>query len=310
MWPILFQPIYQERVWGGRRLETELGRVLPGQSPIGESWEIVDREEAQSVVREGPLAGRTLHELWVGDRGRFFGSLAPEAPRFPILVKLLDATDRLSLQVHPPAAVAGRFGGEPKTEMWYIMAAAPDSELYVGLRRGVTREKFSEAIAAGTVAQCFHRIPTRAGDFMFLPSGRVHAIGAGHLIAEIQQNSDTTFRVYDWDRKGLDGRPRALHVAESLECIDFSDIEPVLQRPDGETLVRCPLFTVTMAALGSGRTWDGGGERFYLFMPVGGPVEVSGREVPPGETFLLPAAGGPLCLRPGSPGSRVLVTTL
>lgn len=309
MWPILFQPVYQERVWGGRRLEAELGRKLPGQSPIGESWEVCDREEAQSVVRDGPLAGRSLHELWETDRLGFFGSLAPASARFPLLVKLLDASDRLSLQVHPPAAVAGRFGGEPKTEMWYIMGAAPGSELYIGLRRGVTRERFAEAIAKGTVAECFHRIPTRAGDCMFLPSGRVHAIGAGHLIAEIQQNSDTTFRVYDWGRKGLDGHPRALHVAESMECIDFSDIEPAMQQPDGETLVRCPLFAVTVAALGSARTWDGGGERFYLFMPVGGPVEAAGREMAPGEFFLLPAAAGPLRIRPVGSGSRVLVTT-
>lgn len=309
MGPIRFVPLYQERVWGGRRLGEELGRALPGGSPIGESWEVVDRAGAQSVVRDGPLAGRTLHDLWVTERRGVFGSLAPEGERFPILVKLLDAAEKLSLQVHPPAEVAGRFGGEPKTEMWYVLGAAPGSELYVGLRRGVTRESFAGAIAAGTVAECFHRIPTRAGDCMFLPSGRVHAIGAGHLIAEIQQNSDTTFRVYDWDRKGLDGRPRALHVAESMECIDFSDVEPGLQRPDGEVLVRCPFFGVTLSALGAARTWDGGGERFYLFMAVGGAVEAGGREMAAGEFFLWPAGGGPLRIRPMAAGGRVLVTT-
>lgn len=309
MGPILFQPIYRERVWGGRRLEAVFDRSLPGGVPIGESWELVDREEAQSVVCEGPLAGRTLSQLWETERRPIFGTLAPETRRFPLLIKILDAADRLSLQVHPPASVASRFGGEPKTEMWYVLDAASGSELYVGLRRGVTKESFARAIEEGTVADCFHRIQTQKGDCMFLPSGRVHAIGAGHLIAEIQQNSDTTFRVYDWDRKGLDGRPRALHVAESLECIDFCDYEPQLQQARGENLVACPLFNVSLAALGSGRTWDGGSERFHLFMPVDGSVEVAGREIRPGRFFLLPASGRPLTIRPARPEVRVLVTT-
>jgi len=309
MEPLFFEPIYRERVWGGRRLETLLGRALPGGIPIGESWELVDREEAQSIVRDGPLAGRTLHDLWQNDRKNMFGALAPAGRRFPILVKLLDAADRLSLQVHPPASLAARFHGEPKSEMWYVIDTAPGSELYVGLRRGVTRESFAKAAAAGTVADCFHRIPTRAGDCMFLPSGRVHAIGAGHLIAEIQQNSDTTFRVYDWGRKGLDGKPRRLHVAESLECIDFSDYEPGLQRAKGEVLVSCPLFNVSLAELGSARTWDGGAERFYLFMPLHGPVVAGGREVAPGEFFLLPANAGPLRIQALRPEARILVVT-
>ncbi len=309
MGPLFFRPVYQERVWGGRRLEGELGRELPVRGPIGEAWELVDREEAQSVVRDGPLEGRSLNELWREERQSLFGALAPEAPRFPILVKLLDAADRLSLQVHPPAGVAARFGGEPKTEMWYIMGASPGAELYVGLRAGVTRESFEAAIASGTVAECFHRISTRAGDCMFLPSGRVHAIGAGHLIAEIQQNSDTTFRVYDWDRKGLDGKPRALHVAESLECIDFADTEPGLQRPDGECLVRCPHFTVQLAAPGGGRIWDGGRERAYVFVPVGGRVAAGEREAGPGELFLQPTTAGPLRVRAIDASAKVLVTT-
>ena len=135
--------------------------------------------------------------------------------RFPLLCKILDAREKLSLQVHPPARV--RHLGDPKTEMWYIADAAAGAELFVGLQRGITRAAFERAIHAGRVAECFHRIPVQAGDTMFLPSGRVHAIGAGLVIFEIQQNSDTTFRVYDWDRVGLDGKPRELHVAESLE---------------------------------------------------------------------------------------------
>src|SRR5687767_1695966 len=144
--------------------------------------------------------------------------------RFPLLCKILDAREKLSLQVHPPSPALG----EPKTEMWYIARADAGAQLYVGLKRGVTRHDFERALQGGTVEECFHTIPVRTGDTMFLPSGRVHAIGAGLVIFEIQQNSDTTFRVFDWNRVGLDGRPRDLHVAESLQSIDFDDVEPSL----------------------------------------------------------------------------------
>ncbi len=151
--------------------------------------------------------------------GRKTGNSEP----FPLLIKLLDARETLSLQVHPPAAKAKELGGEPKTEMWYVAAAEPRSELFVGLKRGVTREQFEAQLAAGTVAECFHRVPVTAGDAMFLPSGRVHALGGGLVIFEIQQNSDTTYRVFDWNRVGLDGKPRELHVPQSLASIDFQD---------------------------------------------------------------------------------------
>ena len=146
--------------------------------------------------------------------------------RFPLLIKLLDAQEKLSLQVHPPAHLAAELGGEPKTELWHIADAAPGAELFVGLNRGVTRAEFERKLRDGSVAECFHRISVRAGDTMFLPSGRVHAIGAGLVIFEIQQNSDTTYRVFDWNRVGLDGHRRELHLAESLVSIDFNDFEP------------------------------------------------------------------------------------
>jgi mannose-6-phosphate isomerase len=146
------------------------------------------------------------------------------------LVKILDAQDKLSLQVHPPAGIAPSLGGEPKTEMWYVTDATADADLFVGLRRGVTREEFERRIGDGTVAECFHRVPVKAGDVMFLPSGRVHALGAGNVIFEIQQNSDTTYRVFDWNRVGLDGKPRELHLPQSLASINFADFEPDLIR--------------------------------------------------------------------------------
>ena len=250
LYPLTFKPIFKERVWGGRSIEKLYGKPLPPDVPIGESWEISDRPGDVSVVANGPLAGRTLHELVQQHSQELLGYGGAE--RFPLLVKILDAQEKLSLQVHPPANVALRLGGDPKTEMWYIAQAAPDADLYVGLKYGVTRADFERKIKDGTVAECFHRIAVKAGDVMFLPSGRVHAIGAGNVIFEIQQNSDTTYRVFDWNRVGLDGKPRELHIQESLESIDFADFEPRLssaQYSRSQTmklrfLVDDPLFRV------------------------------------------------------------------
>jgi mannose-6-phosphate isomerase len=229
LYPIIFQPVFKERVWGGRELERLYGKKLPPGAVIGESWEISDRPGDASVIANGPLAGKDLRWLMTHHALEILGGAKPAANgRFPLLCKILDARDKLSLQVHPPASKAAELGGEPKTEMWYIADAAPDASLYVGLKHGVTRAEFEKKISDGSVADCFHRIPVHAGDTMFLPSGRVHAIGDGLVIFEIQQNSDTTYRVFDWNRVGLDGKPRDLHVAQSLASIDFNDFEPKL----------------------------------------------------------------------------------
>src|SRR6185295_5791128 len=210
-----------------------------------------------SVVANGPLAGKDLHWLVEHHRAELLGPASLQNGRFPLLIKLLDAQEKLSLQVHPPAQKAVALGGEPKTEMWYIADATPGAELYVGLKRGVTRAEFEQKIKTGEVAECFHRVPVRAGDTMFLPSGRVHAIGGGLVIFEIQQNSDTTYRVFDWNRLGLDGKPREVHVPQSLASIDFNDFEPpLIQAPwtsiDGgklRSLVDDPLFQVDAVQL-------------------------------------------------------------
>jgi mannose-6-phosphate isomerase len=228
LYPLIFHPILKERVWGGRNLERLFGKPLPPHVPIGESWEISDRPGDVNVIANGPLAGKDLHWLVEHQAAEMLGSASLQGGRFPLLIKLLDAQENLSLQVHPPAHKAVETGGEPKTEMWYVADAAPGAELFVGLNRGVTRDEFERKIRDRTVVDCFHRLPVRAGDAMFLPSGRVHAIGAGLVIFEIQQNSDTTYRVFDWNRVGLDGKPRELHIAESLASIDFADFEPPL----------------------------------------------------------------------------------
>src|SRR5438093_1322997 len=186
LYPLTFHPVFKERVWGGRRLEQLYRKKLPPNVPIGESWEITDRPEGVSVVAHGPLAGKDLRWLMEHQSEALLGSARPQPERFPLLVKILDAREKLSLQVHPPAGVAAHLGGEPKTEMWYIADARPDAELYVGLRRGVTRAEFERNLKDGSVADCFHRVRVKSGDAMYLPSGRVHAIGAGIVIFEIQ----------------------------------------------------------------------------------------------------------------------------
>ena len=216
-----FDPLYMERVWGGRTLESKLGRKLPESKVIGESWEIVDRPEEQSIVADGPLAGKTIRELLESHGTEIMGPNSDPKKPFPILVKWLDCRERLSLQVHPPAEIAGKLNGEPKTENWYIADADEGASIIIGLRPGVTRETFEQALTEGNVEDYVQSLPTASGDSMFVESGRIHAISSGNLILEIQQNSDTTYRVFDWNRMGLDGVPRQLHISESLQSINF-----------------------------------------------------------------------------------------
>jgi mannose-6-phosphate isomerase len=243
---IAFIPIPMERVWGGRDLAEVLGRTLPDGPPIGESWEIVDRAEAQSVVAGGVWKGRTLADIRREHTAALFGpQVSPEQP-FPILVKWLDCQERLSLQVHPPAAVASELGGEPKTENWYVASAKEEASLIVGLKRGVNADDFAKALDEERLEDCVHRFPVAAGDSILVESGRLHAIDGGNLILEIQQNSDTTYRVYDWGRVGLDGKPRTLHVEPSMRSINFDDFEPEpLRQPMGDcTLAECREFRI------------------------------------------------------------------
>jgi mannose-6-phosphate isomerase len=286
--PLTFEPIFMERIWGGRRLESEFGKKLPPNIRIGESWEIVDRPEAQSVVREGPFRGKSLHELWTGYRQSVFGDV-PGTERFPLLVKLLDAQEKLSLQVHPPKEVAKMLGGEPKTEFWYVAAADADAELFVGLREPTTRQEFKDALDQGTIADRVHTIGVRSGDAMFLPAGRFHAVGAGVLLVEIQQNSDTTYRVFDWNRLDATGKSRQLHIDQALQCIDFTDAEPTLVQPKGELLVQNKLFEIQKWNLSAPREIARRGHLAIVFC-LTGLVRCAEVDLAPGEFFLVPAA--------------------
>ncbi len=297
-----------ERIWGGRKLESFYGKRLPAVAPIGESWEIVDRPEAQSVVDDGPWRGRTLHDLWEHDREKVFGHIA-DAERFPLLVKLLDAHEKLSVQVHPPAEVAAALGGEPKTEFWYIAEATAAAELFVGLKPESSRAAFEQAIADGSADQHLHRVPVKTDDAMFLPSGRLHAIGAGNLIVEIQQNSDTTYRVFDWNRIDAAGAPRTLHIAESLQAIDWADRAPELAKPDCEALLRHQLFHIDKWVLATARKATTRGQ-FAIICCLTGALECAGVTLNPGSFFLVPASLTDNTLRPLVTGTTLLRVTI
>jgi mannose-6-phosphate isomerase len=300
-----FHPLYQERVWGGQALESVLGRKLPPSQPIGESWEIVDRVEAQSMVHGGAYNGLTLRTVLADHGPDLMGPKWRVGKPFPILVKWLDCHERLSLQVHPPAAIAADLGGEPKTECWYISQTAPEAQLIVGLKRDVTRAQFERAIADNTIENCVHHFPVAAGDSILIHSGQVHAIDAGNLILEIQQNSDTTYRVYDWGRAGLDGQPRPLHVAESLRSIDWNDFEPAPVRaaPTSGTIADCPEFSLRRVVLGAGeRVHLRAGEQPRILSVVSGTVRGSldngsgtraplGHKLNRGDNVVLPYVG-------------------
>ena len=294
---ISFKPIYMERVWGGRELENVFGRELPStDTPYGEAWEMTDRPGEQSTVSSGPLNGTSLHELWQNHRDEIFGEGLEDSPRFPLLLKILDAREKLSIQVHPPAEIAGDLGGEPKTEMWYIADTIPGAKLYVGLKAGITKADFEDAIKTGTVDQVVHSITPKAGDSIFIPSGRLHAIGAGLLIYEIQQNSDTTYRVFDWNRMGLDGQPRELHIDQSLSCIDFSDIEPEMDKAQGNTLASCPYFQVDRLQISENAILKNPDpDRFSIITVISGELCCDdGTIYRAGDFLLLPRNASPL----------------
>lgn len=236
LYPLKFRPRFVEKMWGGRKMQTLLGKDLPPGKPVGESWELYDFPPGvvegggsgwlSSEVANGPLAGQTLHELMETHRGELLGDVKPAGVhgQFPVLIKFLDARDDLSVQVHPDEKYAAAHpAAHLKTEAWYVVQSDPGSRLFKGLRPGMTREDFARAIRDGSVEQCIETMTPRAGDCVFMPSGTVHALGAGTLVWEVQTPSDTTFRVFDFNRVDpTTAKPRTLHVGQALACIDFS----------------------------------------------------------------------------------------
>jgi mannose-6-phosphate isomerase len=302
--PLRFEPIFKRLIWGGRRLATVLRKPIGEGSEYAESWEISDHRADVSRVADGPFAGSTLRDLVRLHGEDLFGPALGSREQFPLLVKFIDAQQDLSVQVHPDDARGRRLANDNgKTETWVIVHAEPGSKIYAGLRPGTTRQDMARAIEAGTVESLLHSFPARKGDCILIPAGTVHAIGAGVVLAEFQQMSDATFRLYDWDRVGHDGKPRQLHVAESLESIDFESgpifpTEPTAEPTPGgtvERLSRSDYFCLDRLTL-TGSTAVGEPDRFTILLGIDGEVEVCSGEVTVtlglGQTLLLPASIG------------------
>jgi len=315
-------------VWGGRRLGEVLGKILPEEHAYGEAWEISDHGSHHSVVAGGPWHGRSLRQLMEQERPALLGPHAADHRIFPWLVKYLDARDWLSVQVHPgDELVAELWPGEGgKTEAWFVLDAEPDSCIYAGLLPGVDRARFRRALEAGRAQNCLHQLRPRPGDCLFLPAGTVHAVGGGVLLAEVQQTSDATFRLFDWNRRDAQGRSRTLHIEQGLACTDWQrgPVQPI--RPAGypdragaahpaeplrQTLVECPYFaleyvrnTRPFALGGTGRL------QAVLVLHGRGQLHGPGTEqtLTAGETLLLPASLPVWQCQPDGPIGLLLAT--
>ena len=302
MYPLRFEPLFRRYLWGGRRLGTVLNKPIGPGEDYAESWEIVDHGQDQSVVAFGELRGMPLGEL-VADHGpELFGRHHPQR-QFPLLFKFLDANQSLSVQVHPDDRQAAQLVPPDlgKTEAWVVIHADPGSVIYAGLREGVDRNGLQAAMAAGQTESCLHHFSAQAGDCVFIPAGTVHALGAGLVIAEIQQASDTTFRLFDWNRVGADGKPRPLHIQAGLDAIDFTrgpvrpQVPQATESPSAERLVSCDKFVLDRRQVRE-QVAVGGDERFHLLVTLEGRVELagdpSGRPLERGQVVLLPASAG------------------
>lgn len=317
LYPLEFEPLYKRAVWGGRRLETILGRSLGPGNDYAESWEIADHGADQSRVINGPLAGKTLEWLMHEHAAELLGRHHPQ-PRFPLLLKYLDANQRLSVQVHPDDALAARMKlrDSGKTEAWVILAAEPTSSIWAGLKQPIDRNALRRAIENGTLEEHLYEFRPRAGQCIFLPARTVHALGDGLLVAEIQQTSDLTFRLYDWNRVGPDGRPRTLHIEEGLEAIDYTQgpIEPchpmATDTADVERLVACDKFILDRWQFHAPKT-IGGDDRCHILTILEGTTRVDSPWTPAalglGKTVLLPAAAGRVPLIPEGDRNCVLL---
>ena len=297
-YPLQFQPVLKQTIWGGRRLGEQLGKPIGPESDYAESWEVVDHGEDQSVVRQGPLAGKSLAEVIASHRDWLLGRDVPEGA-FPLLLKYLDCNRVLSVQVHPCDAYGLQMEKPDlgKTEAWYIVAAEPDSLIYAGLKTGVDRQALQQAIHAGETEQVLHSFHPSPGDVVFIPAGTVHALGAGLLVAEIQQSSDTTFRLFDWNRVDANGNGRQLHLDQGLEVSDYTSGPVQARRSDPQAVGWQPIVEsekFVLCEMGQGQDHVGGDNKFHIVTIPRGEANLHiGEEVTPlktGDTILLPAA--------------------
>ncbi|TDT61060.1 type I phosphomannose isomerase catalytic subunit [Fonticella tunisiensis] len=300
LYPLFFEPVYKEIIWGGRNLEKVFNRNLP-EGKVAESWEVCCHKNGMSIVSNGEFKDKSLEELIKEHGERLLGTKASSLDRFPLLIKFIDANDRLSVQVHPGNEYALKVEGDlGKTEMWYILEAKEGAKLIYGTKPGVSKEEFKRAIENGTLEDYLNYVDVKKGDVAFIPAGTVHAIMDGLLIAEIQQNSDTTYRVYDWNRVDKNGKGRELHIDKALDVINF-DFKGEVSRPvlnDFEgysigTLVTCDFFTVDKIVINEKYVDKTDGTSFFIFTAVEGEGEIiyddQSYPIKSGNTFMVPA---------------------
>ncbi len=322
--PILLQPVYKEYIWGGDRLIHEFHRRL-NAGIYAEAWEISDHPDGQTRIINGPDAGSTLSEA-IARRGSALLGKDRTHPTFPLMVKIIDARQTLSVQVHPDDEAAARFGGEAKSEMWVVLSATPDAHIYSGFKAGVTPADFEKARAAGTISSLLQRFPARPGMVFHTPGGRVHAIGAGCLLLEVQQDANTTYRLYDWDRLDKNGKPRSLHLEKALQVINWNltgspvtPVQPEIQQTPGHSirlLLDDPHFHVEEWLISSPCQIEHDAGSFLILFPVNGDVRIKTPGQPAmilqhGTTCLLPAILNAFTLQPAKAGNgpvRILVT--
>jgi mannose-6-phosphate isomerase len=321
-YPMLFEPVLKDYVWGGRGFESLLGRSLP-PGIVAESWEIAAHPDGTSRVINGRYAGLLLTEAHAQLGLDLIGTAsawAQERGKFPLLIKLLDAHDKLSVQVHPDDDYALAHEGNElgKTEMWVVLRATPEAAIILGIAPGTTRERFEAAIRDGTLERYLHRIPLTQGDIICVPAGSIHAILGGALIAEIQQNSNTTYRVYDWNRH-LEGKPRPLHIRQAMDVINFDQVAPGLPQPtvvaqsDGTTryqLCANRYFVTERVELAPGAVFDGccDGRSLEIWGAIEGDVDVGDIRLAAVQFTLLPAVLGDFRVRAGPRGATCLRT--
>lgn len=307
MYPLKFKPIYKDKIWGGTALKDKFGREISSDI-IGESWEIAVRKNENSEISNGEFAGKKLIEIIKQNGTKILGNKIKDGnfDKFPLLIKLLDVNDNLSVQVHPDDYYAFEYEKDDmgKTEMWYVIDAQEDAKLVYGLYPEVTRKEFAAAIENDELADKLNEVSVEAGDVFYIPSGLVHAVKKGVVLAEIQQNSDTTYRIYDWDRIDHDGRSRELHISSALEVIDFdsklqtkvSGLKIETQGHTRKILVACPYFISETLDIQKQYIDSTDGSRFYVFIVLEGKAKLTYPEgetsLKPGETVLLPASLG------------------
>lgn len=321
-YPIVFEPVYKNYMWGGNRIALLFDRT-PQEDRCAESWEIADRPEGMSHVANGSLRGQSLRHLVETLGTRLVGTGWNGVGHFPLLIKIIDARQRLSLQVHPTEKTASIVGGEPKTEMWYVLSGDENSCVYAGLKPGVDRAAFEHGIGANTLESLLEAVPAIPGKAIYVPGGLVHAIGEGCILLEVQQNSNTTYRVHDWGRLDRDGRPRETHLEQALKAIDWTNQSPQIPLPrrisSGEmnlawNIIECPYFTVSKHEINDEEQFSHDGRTCSILFTLTGRIIVEANNfaesLTMGTTCLIPAGLEKFIVIPGVQKASLLRITL